>query len=200
MKKPAKVVLTTALGAALLLGGSTYALWSSNVTPDSSAIIQTGDSGLSPLNAGQWIDSGLSEKNPTDPAIIIEDINKFRAVPSDKVTFEQNFKVSATGNNSKTKFSVTMPENETVSFNDLHSRGVTLSIQIADGETGDILASTSNDASALETVYTFDGPTGAEGKNLEARFVFDFSESVTEDDTKNLKTMVDNATVVVSQA
>lgn len=199
MKKPAKVVLATTLGAALLLGGSTYALWSANVTPETSATIQTGGSDLTANNAGAWIDSVRSAANPTDPAVVITDINEFRTVPGDKLTFDQSFNVSASGADSQTKFSVTLPNDAAIDVAALRARGIILTVQITDDESGAVLASSPAAGNTLATDYTFDGATGDAGKDIGVRFVFEFQSTVTADDTKNLQVVVENAVVAADQ-
>lgn len=196
MKKPVKVVLTTTLGAALLLGGSTYALWNANVAPATSATIQTSGSDLSTLNDGVWIDMVRTAAVPEGPAVVIEDINDFRVVPGDRITFEQNFKVSAASGDSQTKFSVAFPNEATVGVEALRERGITLSVQIANGDTGDILASSAVAGSTLATEFTLAGDAG---ENIEVRFTFDFASTVTADDTKKLQVVVDDAVVTANQ-
>ena len=196
MRKPAKVVLTTTLGAALLLGGSTYALWNANVAPATSATIQTSGSDLSTLNEGVWIDMVRTAAVPEGPAVVIEDINDFRVVPGDRITFEQNFKVSAASGDSQTKFSVAFPNEATIGVEALRERGITLSVQIANGDTGDILASSAVAGNTLATEYTLAGDAG---ENIEVRFTFDFASTVTADDTKKLQVVVDNAVVTANQ-
>lgn len=196
MRKPAKVVLTTTLGAALLLGGSTYALWTANVTPATSATIQTSGSDLSTLNDGVWIDMVRTAAVPEGPAVLIENIDDFRVVPGDRITFEQNFKVSSASGDSQTKFSVAFPNEAAIGVEALRERGITLSVQIANGDTGDVLASSDVAGNTLATEYTLAGDAG---ENMEVRFTFDFASTVTADDTKKLQVLVDDAVVTANQ-
>lgn len=196
MKKPVKVVVGTALGAALLLGGSTYALWTSTAVADTSATIQTSGSDLSAINEGAWIDSARSAANPEAPAVVIPVINDFRVVPGDKVTFEQNFKISPASDATNTSFSVAIPNEDAIDVATLRDRGIILTAQITDGVTGNVLASSPVAGTTLATDHTF---AGNAGENVGVRFVFDFQSTVTADDTKKMQVAVDNAVITANE-
>ncbi|WBU39148.1 alternate-type signal peptide domain-containing protein [Homoserinibacter sp. YIM 151385] len=95
MNKLLKGSIAGAAGIALLLGGAgTFALWndSENI---SSSNISTGELGIDLSGAGTWQDVS----SDVTPATISP--ATFRMVPGDKVRFEQNVTIKASGKNLK---------------------------------------------------------------------------------------------------
>lgn len=188
MKKSTKVLTASALGVSLLLGGSTYALWSSNTVAPTGSTIQIGQSSLNAIDAGSWTDAVNSTT--------IASINEFRTVPSDKLTYAQNFQLDNAGGSTKTKVDVHFSEATDAQVAELRARGITLSVELRDAD-GNTLSSSAVDGNSLDTNYTFNG--AAKGTTVQVFFKFDFASTVTADDTKNLSVVVDNATLSANQ-
>lgn len=194
--KPTKIIIASTLGAALLLGGGTYALWTSSVTPTTNATIQTGTADLTANDAGAWIDRGQSDLNPTDPPVSI-DIAAFRSAPGDVVEYNQGYTIkTASGND--TTFSVTFDNDTETGVAALRARGITVSTSIVDS-TGAVVATSPAAGDTLSTSYTVTGATPAAGTVLTVRFDFNFASTVTADDTKNLEVLISDAVVSADQ-
>lgn len=194
MKKTTKVLVASTLGAALLLGGSTYALWTASVTPESGATITVGTSDLTVLDEGAWIDRGQTDA--TGDTVAIADINAFRTVPSDNIEYTQSYNVKTVGNTNNV-VAVAFDNDAAVGVAALRDRGITLTTQILDGD-GDVVATSTGDT--LNTSYEILGATPAAGENFTVQFNFEFGAEVTADDTKNMQVVISNALVSASQS
>lgn len=186
MKKTPKVILATTLGAALLLGGSTYALWTSNVTPTTNATIQTGGIGVTALTDGVWEDA--VNDVTIDPAT-------FKAVPGDNLTYTQSVKSTADGAGDYT-LSASQSAAAQTAADALAIRGVTLTIRFVDATTGaDITtlpATLAAGVSNLSPSVDFSTTGVSLDKTVKIKFTYDFASSVTADDTKNMQTVVED--------
>lgn len=196
MKKTTKVLVASTLGAALLLGGSTYALWTASVTPESGATITVGTSDLTVLDAGSWIDRGQTDA--TGDTVAIADINAFRTVPSDNIEYTQAYNLKTAGNANAT-VSVAFDNDASVGVAALRERGITLTTQILDGE-GNQVAVSPADGDTLGASYEIVGATPAAGENFTVQFNFEFGAEVTADDTKNMQVVISNAVVSAAQS
>lgn len=196
MKKQAKVVTASVLGAALLLGGTTYALWSSDTTAGTQAEIQIGGSDLTVLDEGQWTDTVRSQINGA-PAVV-SDVNAFRAVPGDQLVYSQNYNVAAAGGNTSTKVDVKFDNDAAINVAALRERGLVFKAELRDDK-GAVLASSPVDGNTLNTEFVITGATPTTGTNVEVHFVFDFQSTVTAEDTKKLQVLVSNAVVSANQ-
>jgi len=196
MKKPAKVVIATTLGAALLLGGSTYALWTSTASSDTAATIQTGGSDLTVVNQGAWVDGQRSTIE--GETVYISDINAFRAVPGDKLTFTQDYKVKTAGATTQTRVALDFPNDAAIGVAALRDRGIILSVRLEDGS-GNVLASSSATDNTLATNYVINGATATAGNPVVVKFEFEIQGTVTAEDTKKLQTVISNAVLSANQ-
>ena len=198
MKKPAKIVVATTLGATLLLGGSTYAIWNSQTSANTEAEILTGDSDVKPLDQGLWTDLATSRKAPEAPPVIITDINSFRAVPSDEIGYAQLFNVKFSGPPTSTNL-LQLKFNSDAGLNPaaLKARGIIAQATVKDLDTG-VSASSDLSTNTLTTGYTFVGSLPAAGSRVEVSLNFKINAEVSAEDTKKLKSLVSASVLSVS--
>lgn len=104
-KKMTQVAVASALGLALLAGGSTYALWSATATADTEATIATGDLALTASAVQGW-----SDVTNEDTPVAIDDINEYRLAPGSSVQLKQDITAVVVGDNIKGDFKVTLPK------------------------------------------------------------------------------------------
>ena len=198
MKRPAKIVVATTLGATLLLGGTTYALWNSSTSSSTKAEILTGESSVTALDSGLWTDLASSRKAPEAPPVIISDINSFRAVPSDEIGYAQLFNVKyaggATGKNLlQLKFNSDAGLNPAA----LNARGIVVQATVKDLDTGKT-ATSDLTTSTLTTGYTFDGSLPSAGARVQVSVNFKINSEVTAEDTKKLQSLVSSSVLSVT--
>ena len=101
MNKMAKGALAIGVGAALLLGGGgTLAIWNDSETTASGSIT-AGDLQLSPVvgGEGKW----------TNAVGTVVDLNTYKVVPGDVLTYTQKLNVKLTGDLMTAKISATQP-------------------------------------------------------------------------------------------
>lgn len=196
MKKPAKIIVASTLGAALLLGGSTYALWTSSANSELNSTIQIGNSDLTKLDGGVWVDE-LRTAASTDGPVVIADIGAFRAAPGDTVSYEQSYRLDISGNAATTVFAVTFEDDAAVGVEALAARGFTLTTTILDAN-GDVVA-TSAGKDGLGADFQLEGATPEAGSTYTVRFEYKIDSSVSAEDTKKMQTVISNAVVSANQ-
>lgn len=107
-RKTTKVATASALGVALLLGGGTYALWTSNVTANTQATITSGDLKVTSAAAQKW-----SDVTDTANPAVISDLSAYRLAPGSTVQLKQDLNVVVVGNNISGILNVTVPNTTT---------------------------------------------------------------------------------------
>lgn len=133
-----KAFIASTLGICLLLGGSTYALWSANVPMDSEATITAGDLQVTAMTAQHWFDV-TDGANPLE----LPNLQSFLMVPGDKLQLKQNLNVVIVGDNISGKLKVELP-NSTESTALLSQAKFTLKLLGVDGEELTSLTPTTN--------------------------------------------------------
>jgi len=107
-RKTTKVATASALGVALLLGGGTYALWTSNVTANTQATITSGDLKVTSAAAQKW-----SDVTDTANPAVISDLSAYRLAPGSTLQLKQDLNVTVVGNNISGILNVTVPNSTT---------------------------------------------------------------------------------------
>lgn len=184
MKKTPKVIIATTLGAALLLGGSTYALWTSNVTPETNATIQTGGIGVETTNLGEWKDA-IND--------VVIDPATFKAVPTDRLEFTQGINITADGTGDYT-LSASQSAEAITAAQALVAKDIYMTIRFVDSD-GVEYATQLPAVGAPGVFPTLDfSTTGVSlDEDLNVRFIFHFDGSEPNaDDTKKVVTVVEN--------
>lgn len=126
-KRASKAVVASTLGIALLLGGSTYALWSVNAEMGSSATIAAGDLQVSAASAQNWFDV-TDEARPLE----LSSLNNFLLAPGDKLQLTQDLNVIVVGDNISGVLKLLVP-NSSESSAILAQTTLTLSLFNKDG-------------------------------------------------------------------
>jgi len=103
-KKVTKVAVASVLGLALLTGGSTYALWSSNATANTGGTITTGDLQVSAAAPQKWFD--VSTATPVEIASLAD----YRLAPGDTIKLKQDINVIVVGDNISGILTVNVPK------------------------------------------------------------------------------------------
>lgn len=103
-KKTTQVVVASALGLALLVGGSTYALWSATDTATTAATITNGDLKVTASAPENWVDVTV----PATP-VTISDLANFRMVPGDTIQLTQSLNAVVYGDNITAQLKVAIP-------------------------------------------------------------------------------------------
>lgn len=103
-KKMTQVAVASALGLALLVGGSTYALWSATSTANTAATITTGDLAVTASAPELWSDVTV----PATP-VQITDLSAYRMAPGDSLQLEQDLNAVVVGNNITGILNVSVP-------------------------------------------------------------------------------------------
>lgn len=156
--KAPKVVLASALGFALLLGGSTYALWSATDSAESSSTISTGDLVVTAASPQNWF-------NTTDPgnAVEIPDLSSFKLSPGQSLQLKQDLNVIVVGDNMTGTLKVVVPNN-TLSAPLMSQAVFTLSLLNKDGvEIGAVTpAVNTSDSLTLQTLWLPRTPASGE--------------------------------------
>jgi len=107
-RKTTKVATASALGVALLLGGGTYALWTSNVTANTQATITSGDLKVTSAAAQKW-----SDVTDTANPAVISDLAAYRLAPGSTLQLKQDLNVVVVGDNISGILNVTVPNTTT---------------------------------------------------------------------------------------
>jgi len=117
LKKARNGVIAAALGAALLMGGGTYALWTTSANLDGGSI-QAGEMSINPVGDPTTYDISADRANLTDTndPVIIEGVtiansgalvtDDFRMVPGDTVALAFAYDILLVGDNLKAKLSL----------------------------------------------------------------------------------------------
>jgi len=198
MKRPAKIVVATTLGATLLLGGSTYAIWNSSIEAGTKAEILTGESAVKPLDSGLWTDLATSRKAPEAPPVIITDVSTFRAVPSDEIGYAQLFNVKFAGPaEARNRLQLTFNSDAGLNPAALKARGIIAQATVKDLDSG-ATASSDLTTNTLNTGYNFTGSLPAEGARVEVSLNFKINAEVSAEDTKNFKSLVSSSVLSVT--
>jgi alternate signal-mediated exported protein len=91
--RAAKIAVASTLGLALLVGGSTYALWSASEGLDSSATITTGDLQVASTAVQSWYDVTDAE------APVAIDLANYQLAPGNTLKLEQDINIIVVGDN-----------------------------------------------------------------------------------------------------
>lgn len=100
-----KTIIASIAGFALLLGGSTYALWSATDTSSSSATISTGDLKVTASSPESWSDV-TDSANP-----VTIDLSTYRLSPRSTIQLKQDLSVVVVGDNISGILEVHVPNN-----------------------------------------------------------------------------------------
>jgi len=106
--KMTKVVTASALGLALLAGGSTYALWSAQATANTEAAITTGD-----LQVTASAPQGWSDVTNAAAPKVITDLADYRLAPGSTVQLKQDINTVVVGDNISGILTVKVPNTTT---------------------------------------------------------------------------------------
>lgn len=159
-KKMTKVAVASALGLALLAGGSTFALWSNTAEMNTSGTVTTGDLNVTASAVQNWVDV-TDPKTPTP----IDSISDYRLVPGSTIKLTQEIKTVLVGDNILGSLKVKIPNMTTGAA---LTQGVyTVAIKNA---TGDVIASgtsggVDSDGNLQATAVDL-SETGPEGSSL----------------------------------
>lgn len=195
MKRQVKVVVATSVGVALLLGGSTYALWSSNDVASTQAEILIGESDIETLDAGYWTDWTANNKDGS-PEKRIEDINSFRFAPSDYITYTQEFKVKYTGApDTQKRMQLTFDDDSGIDTQALMEKRIYARATVTDLSTGKMAESDAYESKSLSTGYNFTGSLPEAGSTVRVmmHFKFDDAGEANDETTKNLQSLISSA-------
>lgn len=138
MNKMTKGAIATGLGVALLLGGGgTLAVWNAGAE-GSAGTITSGDLNLH-AEAGQW-QSNISG--------VIGDINEYRVVPGETLTYTQDLAVTLDGDNLQATLTVTGAGQN----NGFNPNFVTVSEPLLQNSAGTVVATTVLDEQSPEDI------------------------------------------------
>lgn len=159
-KKMTKVAVASALGIALLAGGGTFALWSSDATANTEATITAGDLTVTAEAVQNWVDVTVADT----PEPIL-DLAAYSLKPGNTIKLTQEIKTVVVGNNISGILNVKVPNTTTGAA---LTQGVyTVTVKDAAGKT---LASGVGDGigsdGSLEATVVDLPETGPEGANL----------------------------------
>lgn len=104
-KRVAKSIIASTVGFALVLSGSTYALWTATVSPDTSAVIANGNLDVIATDSHGWFDI----RDAANPIAV--DLASYLMVPADKISLKQDLKVVIFGGQTSGKLTVKVPNN-----------------------------------------------------------------------------------------
>lgn len=102
-KKLVKVAVASTLGVMLLIGGSTYALWSSTAIANNGAVISTGDLQVTAASPQKWFD--VTTETPKE----IPTLADYRLAPGNTIQLEQEITAVVVGDNLEGTLSVKIP-------------------------------------------------------------------------------------------
>lgn len=141
-KKTANVLIASTLGVALLLGGSTYALWSATDTSSTGSTITTGDLKVTAASTHKWFD--VTSATPSE----ITDLASYRLNPGATIKLVQNLNAVVYGNNISGILNVKIP-NSTASAAIMAQAKFSLAIFDKNGKQLGKVSPTSNSANSL---------------------------------------------------
>lgn len=147
-KRTAKIIAASTLGFALLLGGSTYALWSATDTTNSSSTISTGDLKVTAASTQNWFDV-TDAGSPTQ----ITDLSSYRLSPGRTLQLKQDLNVVVIGDNMSGILKVKIP-NDTLSLPLMSQAVFTLTLLDKDGVSLGSVTPVTNSPSALSLEIT----------------------------------------------
>lgn len=104
ISKKAKAAVAACLGVSLLLGGSTYALWTTNASVASKATVTSGDLKATLLPGQQWQDVS----DPANP-YTVESLADYRLAPGGSLRLSQSVNVVNIGDNLLATLHVRLP-------------------------------------------------------------------------------------------
>lgn len=157
-RRVARVAVASALGLALLMGGSTYALWSATDTSTTGSTITTGDLKVTAASVQKWFDV-TDSANPTE----ITDLSAYRLSPGRTLQLKQDLNVIALGDNISGILNVLVPNN-TLSDPLMSQAQFTLTLLNKTGENMGTLTSALNTANSLTLNVPNLPPTVAAGE------------------------------------
>lgn len=99
-----KAAVAAVVGCSLLLGGGTYALWTTQTSVASQAAVTTGDLKATALPGGTWTDV-TNASSPTQ----IASLTDYRIAPGSSIQLDQNLNVVAIGDNLNATLHVRLP-------------------------------------------------------------------------------------------
>lgn len=187
-----KIVVASALGIALLLGGSTYALWSANAPVQSAATITSGDLQVSSATAQTWTDIS----NASNP-VTIPDLSNFLLSPGDTIQLKQDLNVIVVGNNISGTLQAQLPNN-TASASLLAQAKFTLAILDKDGKEINSITPATNTLSSLDLSVSNLKQTAPAGE----KYTVVVTVELPADSTNNTKTQIGalaNMTIILDQ-
>lgn len=156
-RRTSKAIVASALGLTLLLGGSTYALWSATDTANTSATVSTGDLKVTAASVQSWSD--ITE--PASPVAI--DLASYKLTPGDTIQLKQDLNVIVVGDNISGILEVHVPNN-TLSAPLMAQAQFSLSLLNKSGlEIGSLTAATNTSGSLALTTPNL-APTAAAGE------------------------------------
>lgn len=142
-KTAVKVVVGSTLGLALLLGGSTFALWSATDTSSTGSTITTGDLKVTAASVQKWFDI-TDTAAPTQ----ITDLSAYRLSPGRTLQLKQDLNAVVIGDNISGVLTVNVP-NDTLSAPLMSQAVFTLTLLDKDGKTLGTVTPAVNTANSL---------------------------------------------------
>lgn len=191
-KKMTKVVTASALGLALLAGGSTYALWSANATANTEAAITTGDLKVTASAPQGWSDVS----NAAAPKAIAS-LADYRLAPGSTVQLKQDINTIVVGDNISGILTVKVPNTTTGAA---LAQGVyKLAVFDADNvKIGDVTADSLNGDGTLNVQISGLKQTAPEGAALHVELTVALPETA-DNATKLQKINLSNMEITLNQ-
>lgn len=191
-KRSAKIILASALGFSLLLGGSTYALWSATGTAATSTTISTGDLKVTAASVQKWSDITV----PAAP-VSITDLSSYRLVPGHTIKLKQDLNVIVVGNNISGKLQVTVPNN-TLSAPLMDQAVFTLNLLDSTGAVVSTVTPAANTANSLALNVTNLKQTAPAGQLYTVEVLVKLP-STADNTTKTQTANLDNMAITLTQ-
>lgn len=183
-KRITRTIIASTLGLTLVLGGSTYALWSTNSEVASNATITAGDLQVRAISKPTWVDI----TNPDTP-LELSTLKGFFMVPGDKIKLAQSLSVVVVGDNISGTLETLIP-NETLSDPLMRQANFTLALLDKNGvELGSYTSETNSTNSLALTVEDLK-QTAPEGEAYTIELIVELPE--TSDNGTKLSTAVLN--------
>lgn len=142
-KRMTRTVLASTLGISLVIGGSTYALWSTVASSNTAAAITTGDLQVTALSPQKWFDV-----TKADAPVEIVSLDDYRMAPGDSIRLTQTLNTIIVGDNMSGVLQVLVP-NETLSEPLMTQAKLTLALFDKDGVEIGSVTPTTNTADSL---------------------------------------------------
>jgi alternate signal-mediated exported protein len=143
-RKVANAAIACTVGVTLLVGGSTYALWTSNAPAKTQATITDGDLQVTAASQQKWTDITKAEA-----PFVIDQLADFRMSPGDTLRLKQDLNVIIVGDNISGVLEVRLP-NDTVSKEVLSQAVLTLAVLDKSGTVVGSVTPTANTADSLQ--------------------------------------------------